>query len=85
MRKTALVITLLAAAAAFTWANAATVGSKALEPSTVLCIPRPLFIRMLDSFPDVARRLREIIAARLDESTRDISKLRPVLDGQERK
>ena len=59
--------------------------AKALEPSTVLCIPRPLFIRMLDSFPDVARKLREIIAARLDESSRDISKLRPVLDGQDRK
>ena len=59
--------------------------AKALEPSTVLCIPRPLFIRMLDSFPDVARKLREIIATRLDESTRDISKLRPVLDAQDRK
>jgi CRP-like cAMP-binding protein len=59
--------------------------AKALEPSTVLCIPRPLFIRMLDSFPDVARKLREIIAVRLDESTRDISKLRPVLDAPERK
>jgi CRP-like cAMP-binding protein len=59
--------------------------AKALEPSTVLCIPRPLFIRMLDSFPDVARKLREIIAARLDESTRDISQLRPVLDAQDRK
>jgi CRP-like cAMP-binding protein len=59
--------------------------AKALEPSTVLCIPRPLFIRMLDSFPDVARKLREIIAARLDESTRDISKLRPILDAQDRK
>src|SRR5436189_1001347 len=59
--------------------------AKALEPSTVLCIPRPLLIRMLDSFPDAARKLREIIATRLDESTRDISKLRPVLDTQERK
>jgi CRP-like cAMP-binding protein len=58
--------------------------AKALEPSTVLCIPRPLFIRMLDSFPEAARKLREVVAARLDESTRDISKLRPVLDEQER-
>ncbi len=27
----------------------------ALEPSTVLRIPRPLFLKMLDSFPDAAR------------------------------
>ena len=57
--------------------------AKALEPSTVLRIPRPLFIRMLDSFPDAARRLREILAARLDQSTRDISNLRSVLDAHE--
>src|SRR5512133_2760840 len=38
--------------------------AKALEPSTVLCIPRPLFVRMLDSFPDAARKFREILAPR---------------------
>jgi CRP-like cAMP-binding protein len=57
--------------------------AKALEPSTVLCIPRPLFIRMLDSFPDAARNLREALAARLDQSTREISSLRGVLDAHE--
>jgi CRP-like cAMP-binding protein len=57
--------------------------AKALEPSTVLCIPRPLFIRMLDSFPDAARKLREILAARLDQSTREICNLRAVLDTRE--
>ena len=41
--------------------------ARALEPSTVLCIPRQLFVRMLDSFPDAARKLQEILAARLDE------------------
>ena len=40
----------------------------ALEPSTVLRIPRPLFIKMLDSFPDAARKLREILATRIDQS-----------------
>jgi CRP-like cAMP-binding protein len=49
----------------------------------VLRIPRPLFVRMLDSFPDVARRLRETLAARLDQSTREISSLRSVLDAHE--
>jgi CRP-like cAMP-binding protein len=57
--------------------------AQALEPSTVLRIPRPLFIRMLDSFPDAARRLRETLAARLDQSTREISSLRSVLDAHE--
>jgi CRP-like cAMP-binding protein len=59
--------------------------AKALEPSTVLCIPRPLFIRMLDSFPDAARKLREALAARLDQSTREISSLRGALDADESK
>jgi CRP-like cAMP-binding protein len=43
--------------------------AEALEPSIVLSIPRPLFIRMLDSFPDAARRLRETLA-RLAKSSR---------------
>ncbi len=61
------------------------VTAKALEPSTVLCIPRPLFIRMLDSFPEAARRLRDIMAAQLDQSTREMSNVRAVLDALEPK
>jgi CRP-like cAMP-binding protein len=59
--------------------------AKALEPASVLSIPRPLFIRMLDSFPEAARKLREILAARLDQSTREITNLRAVLDVHEPK
>ena len=59
--------------------------AKALEPSTVLRIPRFLFVRMLDSFPEAARKLREILAARLDQATREISNVRAVLDAQEPK
>ena len=33
----------------------------ALEPSSVLRIPRSLFLKMLESFPSSARRLRDII------------------------
>jgi CRP-like cAMP-binding protein len=55
----------------------------ALEPSTVLCIPRPLFIKMLDSFPDAARKLREIFATRLDQSAREIGNVRVALDARE--
>src|SRR5262249_18167235 len=57
--------------------------AKALEPATVLSIPRPLFIRMLDSFPDAARKLREILASRLDQATREIVNVRAFLDAHE--
>ena len=59
--------------------------AKALEPSTVLRIPRFLFVRMLDSFPEAARKLREILAARLDQATREISNVRAVLNAHEPK
>ena len=59
--------------------------AKALEPATVLSIPRPLFIRMLDSFPDAARKLREILAGRLDQATREIVNVRAFLDAHEPK
>ena len=52
------------------------VTATALEPSTVLCIPRPLFLKMLDSFPDAARKLRDLVASRLEQSTRDIHSVR---------
>jgi CRP-like cAMP-binding protein len=59
--------------------------AKALEPATVLIIPRPLFIRMLDSFPDAARKLRETLAGRLDQATREIVNVRDFLDTHEPK
>ena len=57
----------------------------ALEPSTVMCIPRPLFLKMLESFPDAARSLRDILATRLDQSVREVSNVRAILDAHERK
>jgi CRP-like cAMP-binding protein len=57
-----------------------TATATALEPSTVLLIPRPLFLKMLDSFPESARKLRDALAGRVDQSTRDIYNLRTVLD-----
>jgi CRP-like cAMP-binding protein len=52
----------------------------ALEPSTVLRIPRPLFMKMLDGYPEAAQRLRDIIAKRIDESARDIQSVRSAFD-----
>jgi CRP-like cAMP-binding protein len=76
--------TLLGEVALFTETRRPTTAT-ALEPSTVLLIPRPLFIKMLDSFPDAARKLREIMAGRLDQSTREIGNVRAFLDAHERK
>ena len=59
--------------------------AKALEPSTVLSIPRQLFIQMLDSFPEAALRLREALAARLEASTHAIHGVAAALDAQEPK
>src|SRR5438477_9680781 len=56
----------------------------ALEPSTVLCIPRPLFMKMLEGYPDAAQRLRQILAQRIEESARDIENVRIAFDAQER-
>ncbi len=74
--------TLLGEAALFTETQRPATAT-ALEPSTVLRIPRPLFIKTLDSFPDAARKLREVLAARLDQSTREMDNLRAVLDARE--
>src|SRR5712691_9523477 len=56
----------------------------ALEPSTVLCIPRPLFLKMLESFPDAARSLRDILASRLDQSVREVAGVRTILDAHDK-
>jgi CRP-like cAMP-binding protein len=52
----------------------------AIEPSSVIRIPRTLFMKMLESFPDAARRLRKMIAERSDQAMEDIRSVRPVLD-----
>ena len=38
------------------------VTATAREPSTVLRIPRTLFLKMLEGYPDAARELRDTIA-----------------------
>jgi CRP-like cAMP-binding protein len=76
--------TLLGEVALFT-ENTRAATATALEPASVLFIPRPLFRKMLDSFPDSARKLRDMLAGRLTQSTREISDLCEVLATYERK
>jgi CRP-like cAMP-binding protein len=56
------------------------VTATALEPSTVLRIPRALFIKMLEGYPEAAKRLRELLAKRNDQATRDIFTVHGALD-----
>lgn len=52
----------------------------ALELSTVIRIPRSLFIKMLDGYPDAALRLRDHMAARTEQTISEITRLRTALD-----
>jgi len=52
----------------------------AREPSNVIRISRSLFLKMLDGYPDAAVRLRDSLATRTDQWTREIQNVRRTLD-----
>jgi CRP-like cAMP-binding protein len=52
----------------------------AIEPSAVLRIPRKLFLRMLEGYPDAASRLRDKIALRAHEAMNDIVSVRQAFE-----
>ena len=56
------------------------VTATAAEPSTVIRVPRSLFLKMLEGYPDAARRLRDHIAARTNEAAQDMIGIRSALD-----
>lgn len=51
---------------------------------TVLRLSRATFLKILDSYPEAALRLRELIAARGDRLVRDIESVRTALAGGEK-
>ena len=53
----------------------------ACEPSTVVRIPRTLFLKMLEGYPDAARRIRDSLLARTEQATREMRKVRGKLGG----
>jgi hypothetical protein len=55
------------------------------RPASVVLIPRELFLKMQDSFPDSARKLRDVFDGRLNQSTQEIHNLRAVLDTYDRR
>ncbi|MPZ58111.1 MAG: cyclic nucleotide-binding domain-containing protein [Rhizobiales bacterium] len=51
----------------------------ALEAAIVIRISRTLFLKMLDGYPDAARRLRDGLMVRSEQSARDIQGVRAAL------
>jgi len=51
----------------------------AREDAVILRISRTMFLRMLDSYPEAAQRLRELIAARADQWAREMENVRAAL------
>lgn len=56
----------------------------AIEPSTVLRIPRALFVKMLEGHPDAARRLRDHLAKQVNQAARDLAHVRAAFEGPSR-
>jgi CRP-like cAMP-binding protein len=52
----------------------------ATEPSAVVRIPRKLFLKMLEGYPDAAQRLRATIATRASRAVEEIAGLRERFD-----
>ena len=56
------------------------VTATAREPSTVIRISRSLFLKMLEGYPDAAQRMRDVMMARADQTSREIINIRAALD-----
>ena len=57
------------------------VAAIAREPATVVRITRQLFLKMLEGYPDAARRMRDAVAARVNQTAGEFSRVRSVLAG----
>ncbi len=51
----------------------------ARESATTMRIPRTTFLKVLDSYPDAARRLRELITLRTNQWAREMENVRDAL------
>ncbi|MEJ0074100.1 MAG: cyclic nucleotide-binding domain-containing protein [Alphaproteobacteria bacterium] len=70
--------TLIGETALFTEAKRLT-AAVAREPSTVVRIPRQLFLKMLEGYPDAARRMRDAIAGKVSRTAAELSRVRSAL------
>jgi CRP-like cAMP-binding protein len=51
----------------------------AREPARVLRLSRATFLKILDSYPEAAQRLRELLASRADQWAREMENIRAAL------
>ncbi|MEA2934524.1 MAG: hypothetical protein QOD74_1170 [Variibacter sp.] len=58
------------------------VTATAREPSSVIRISRPLFLKMLQGYPETAERMRELMLARVERLAAEIEAVRDVLGTQ---
>jgi CRP-like cAMP-binding protein len=56
----------------------------AKEPTVVIRISRSLFRKMLEGYPAAARRLRDLMAARVGDLTQDLERVQRRMDREER-
>jgi len=56
----------------------------ARETSVVMRISRVMFLKMLEGYPEAARRLREFMASRADQWSREMENVRNSLTGGKR-
>ena len=52
----------------------------AMEPATVIRIPRSLFVKMLEGYPGAAKKLRDAFTLRAQQWTRELDGVKTVLD-----
>jgi CRP-like cAMP-binding protein len=57
------------------------VTATAREPSSVVRIPRQLFLKVLESDPDAALRMRDALAARVNQTATEFARVRAGLAG----
>jgi CRP-like cAMP-binding protein len=48
----------------------------AREPSTVVRIPRQLFLKMLEGYPDAAVRMRDAVAGKVSQAAGELNRVR---------
>jgi CRP-like cAMP-binding protein len=53
---------------------------RAAEPSSVMRIPRALFLKTLQGFPEMAERLRQTMLRRTEQLASDLGAVRTALD-----
>jgi CRP-like cAMP-binding protein len=54
----------------------------AKEPTVLIRIPRNLFRKMLEGYPAAAKRLRDTMAERVDDWTRELTTVKSALEGK---